>query len=130
MVVAVLDARTQSTRPRGPHTVSDPALTEGRNPSSTALERVREVEVLHLYRIPTSSYARKYVLVLADGGEGRVILDPAQHVRYTGLDHGAYTSVVMASVVLGGSTGASLSDLYIVSFRHCGVNRYTLKFGQ
>jgi hypothetical protein len=27
------------------------------------------------------------VLVLADGGEGRVVLDPAQHVRYTGSVH-------------------------------------------
>ncbi len=38
--------------------------------------------------------------------------------------------MVMASVVLGGSTGASLSGLYIVSFRYCVVKGLELQYKQ
>jgi hypothetical protein len=41
-----------------------------------------EVEVLHLDRVATGGYARENVLVATDRGEGRIVLDPAQHVRY------------------------------------------------
>jgi hypothetical protein len=32
-------------------------------------------------------HATSDVLVFADGGEGGIVLDPAQHVRYTGGVH-------------------------------------------
>jgi integrase len=46
-----------------------------------SVQSIREIGVLNLHRVSASGYPREYVLVLTDGGEGGIILDPAQHVR-------------------------------------------------
>jgi hypothetical protein len=51
------------------------------------IDDIAEVEVLYLYLMLASHNGIYDVLVLADGGKGGIILDPAQHVRYTWLDH-------------------------------------------
>jgi hypothetical protein len=90
VVVAILDAGADTAGPRGPEAIADPALAEGchergRSDGGIAgVEGVSEVEVFRLERVDASGYPREYVLVFADGGEGRIVLDPAQHVRYTG----------------------------------------------
>src|SRR5829696_537753 len=93
VVVTVLDARTDASGLRGPQAVADPTLAEGGHPRGppirgiAGVESVREIEVLNLDRVPAGGYPRKNVLVAADGGKGRIVLDPAQHVRYTGGVH-------------------------------------------
>src|SRR5918994_1239424 len=90
VVVTVLNARTDAAGPRGPQAVADPALAEGRNARRgpvrriASVEGVREIEVLDLDRVACCGYPREDVCVAADGGEGVIVLDPAQHVRYTG----------------------------------------------
>jgi hypothetical protein len=36
---------------------------------------------------PTGLDTGRQLIMLAHEGEGRIVLDPAQHVRYTWLDH-------------------------------------------
>src|SRR5215217_5585096 len=52
-----------------------------------SVEGVSEVGVLHLDRIAAGGYPCEHVPVAAHGGEGGVVLDAAQHVRYTGCVH-------------------------------------------
>jgi hypothetical protein len=93
VVVTVLDAGADTTGPRGPQAVADPALAEGGHPGGRAVRRIAGVEgvgeivVLDLDRVPSGGYPRENVPVAADGGEGSVVLDAAQHVRYTGGVH-------------------------------------------
>src|SRR5215218_7588133 len=93
VVVAVLDARADASGPRRPQAVADPALADGCHPRCrpvrgiACVEGVREVGVLNLDRVATGGYPREKIPVPANGGEGRVVLDPAQHVRYTGGVH-------------------------------------------
>jgi hypothetical protein len=93
VIVAILDARTDTAGLRGPEAVSDPALAEGGHPRArfvrgiAGVEGVREIEVLDLDRVAGGGYPREHVPVLAHGREGGVVLDPAQHVRYTGGVH-------------------------------------------
>jgi hypothetical protein len=51
------------------------------------IQSVAEVEVLDLYPMLAGCHASTDILVLTDGGKGGVVLDPAQHLRYTWLDH-------------------------------------------
>src|SRR5215203_5540707 len=89
VVVTVLDARADASGPRGPAAEADPALAEGGHPSGRAIrgiarvEGVREIEVLDLDCVATGGYPREDVIMSTHGGEGRIVLDPAQHVRYT-----------------------------------------------
>src|SRR5215211_1120659 len=90
VVVAVLDAGADAAGPRGPQAVADPALAEGRHPRGrpvrgiAGVQSVREVVVLNLDRVASGGYPREKIPVAARGGEGGIVLDPAQHVRYTG----------------------------------------------
>src|SRR5215203_7554470 len=93
VVVTVLDTGTDASRPRGPQAVADPALAEGCHARGrpvrgiARVEGVREIEVLNLDRVASGGYPRENAFVPADGGEGRIVLDPAQHVRYTSGVH-------------------------------------------
>src|SRR5215203_3357348 len=124
VVVTVLDARADASGPRGPQAVADPALAEGRHPRGgtvrriTGVQSVREIVVLHLDRVPTGGYPRENIPVAADGGEGGVVLDPAQHVRYTVLDHRVY-SYGPGLGVLPTPPGPSLYDTLIVPCWPC-----------
>jgi hypothetical protein len=62
------------------------AVGEARHPDSIGIQAVAEIEVLHLDPMLTGRHASRDVLMLADGSKGRIVLDPAQHVRYTGCD--------------------------------------------
>src|SRR5215211_4558304 len=120
MVVAVLDARADASGPRGPQAVADPALAEGGHARRSrpvrgiaGVQRVSEIEVLNLDRVAASGYPREYVIVLADRGKGRIVLDAAQHVRYTGGVH----KLLLMGRAPGCSTTAgdiSISDILIV----------------
>src|SRR5215203_1944626 len=93
VVVSVLDARAEAAGPRGPQAVSDPAFAEGGHARGrpvrgiACVEGVREIEVLYLDRVASGGYPREDVCVPAYGGEGGIVLDPAQHVRYTACVH-------------------------------------------
>src|SRR5215204_4706319 len=93
VVVAILDAGADASGSRGPQTVADPALAEACNARGrpvrgiSCVEGVSEIGVLNLYRVAASGYPREYVLVPAYGGKRGIVLDPAQHVRYTGGVH-------------------------------------------
>src|SRR5215212_1160784 len=124
MVVAVLDAGTDTVGPRGPQAVADPALAEGCHARRgrpvggiAGVEGVSEIVVLYLDRVAGGGYPREEVLVLAYGGEGRIVLDPAQHVRYTCLVH--------KLLLMGRASGCcctagaiSLSDIHILPYYH------------
>jgi Phage integrase family len=90
VVVTVLDARADASGLRGPQTVADPALAEGGHPSGrpvcgiARVEGVYEIEILDLDRVACGGYRREEVTVSANGCEGRIVLDPAKHVRYSG----------------------------------------------
>src|SRR5215216_1286136 len=49
-----------------------------------SVQSIREVEILNLDCVSAGGYPREEIPVLTDGGEGRIVLDPAQYVRYTG----------------------------------------------
>src|SRR5215203_2283139 len=93
VVVAVLDAGIDAPGLRGPQAVADPALAErchacGRPVRGiSGVEGVREIEVLHLDRVACGGYPRENIPVPTHGSEGRIVLDPAQHVRYTSGVH-------------------------------------------
>jgi hypothetical protein len=94
MVVAILDAGVDTAGPRGPEAIADPALAEGGHARRgrpvggiAGIESIGEIRVLNLDRVAASGYRCEYVLVLTDGCEGGIILDPAQHVRYTSGVH-------------------------------------------
>src|SRR5829696_8325013 len=93
VVVTVLDAGADAPGLRGPATVANPALTERCHPSRrpvrgiSGVEGISEIEVLDLDRVACGGYPRENILVPTDGCEGGIILDPAQHVRYTGDVH-------------------------------------------
>src|SRR5215218_6908345 len=89
MVEAVVNAMDVSkpSVPTCPLPIADPPLSEANHPATIGIDAIAEVEVLYLYLMLASHNSSNNILVLADGGEGRIILDPAQHVRYTCLDH-------------------------------------------
>src|SRR5215213_7498611 len=87
VVVAILHAWVDTATPRGPLPIADPALSEANHPATIGIDAIAEVEVLYLYLLLASHYSSNDVFVLADGGKRGIILDPAQHVGYTALDH-------------------------------------------
>src|SRR5918994_6812641 len=94
MIVAILKAGVDTATPRGPLPIADPALPEGGNARRgravggiAGVEGVREIWVLNLDGVAGGGYPREEIPVLAHGGEGRIVLDAAQHVRYTGCVH-------------------------------------------
>jgi hypothetical protein len=73
--------------PACPLTVAYPPLGEARHPTTIEIQTIAEVEVLYLYLMLTRYDGSNDVLMLTNGGKGGIVLDPAQHVRYTGCVH-------------------------------------------
>jgi DNA-binding XRE family transcriptional regulator len=70
-----------------PLTIAYPTLGEADHPSTIGINTVAKVDVLYLNLMLASHDGSNDVFVLTDEGKGRIILDPAQHVRYTGCVH-------------------------------------------
>src|SRR5215208_1422746 len=89
MVEAVVNAVDVSkpTAPACPLSITHPTLSEANHPATIGIDAIAEVEVLYLYLMLARYDGSNDVLVLTDWGKGRIILDPAQHVRYTGGVH-------------------------------------------
>src|SRR5215213_6612385 len=89
MVEAVVKAVDVSkpTVPACPLPIAYTTLSEANHPATIGIDAIAEVEVLYLYPMLACHNSSNDVLVLTNGGEGRIILDPAQHVGYTALDH-------------------------------------------
>src|SRR5215213_1568636 len=89
MVEAVVNAVDVSkpSAPACPLPIADPTLSEANHPAAIGIDAIAEVEVLYLYLLLASHNGSNDVLMLTDGGEGRIVLDAAQHVRYTGCVH-------------------------------------------
>jgi hypothetical protein len=85
MVEAVVKAVDigKPTVPPCPLPIADPSLSEANHPATIGIHAVAEVEVLYLYLMLASHNSSNDVLVLADGGEGRIVLDPAQSTYAT-----------------------------------------------
>src|SRR5215212_7239337 len=78
---------SKPTVPACPLPIADPPLSEANHPATIGIDAVAEVEVLYLNLMLASHNGSNDVLVLTDGGKRGIILDPAQHVGYTALDH-------------------------------------------
>src|SRR5215212_6618598 len=76
VVEAILDAGVDTASPRGPETVADPALSEANHPATIGIDAIAEVELLYLNLMLARDNGSNDVLVLADGGEGGIVLDP------------------------------------------------------
>src|SRR5215213_8265602 len=89
MVEAVVNAVDVSkpSAPACPLPIADPTLSEANHPATIGIDAIAEVEVLYLYLLLARYDGSNDVLMLTDGSNGAVILDPAQHVRYTGCVH-------------------------------------------
>ena len=89
MVEAVVKAVDvgESTVPACPLTIADPTLNEANHPAIIGIDAIAEGEVLYLHLMLARHDSSNDVLVLADGGKGRIVLDPAQRLGYTALDH-------------------------------------------
>jgi hypothetical protein len=85
VVVAIVDAVdvAKPAVPACPLPVAYPTLSEANHPATMGIDAIAEVEVLYLYLMLTRYDGSNDVLMLADGGEGGIVLDPAQHVGYT-----------------------------------------------
>ena len=91
------------------------------------VEGVGEIVVLDLYRLACGDYPREDVFVPADGGEGGIVLDPAQHVRYTCLvSIGGPFPRSGSPGVREAPPGPILSNKRIVSFRSGLVKLFVL----
>jgi hypothetical protein len=73
--------------PTSPLTIAYPTLSEANHPATIGIDAIAEVEVLYLYLMLARYDGSNDVLMLTYGSNGAVILDPAQHVRYTGCVH-------------------------------------------
>jgi hypothetical protein len=87
-----------------------------------SVESIREIEVLNLDGVAASGYRREYFLVLTDGGEGRVVLDPAQSVYATLVVSIRYLLMGRASGCSTTAGASSLSDNHSVSIFSVFVN--------
>jgi hypothetical protein len=65
----------------------------------------------------TGPYTTNDVLMLTDGGKGGIVLDPAQHVRYTCLDHEDSSRGPGLGVFPAPPGPISLSDTSILPYR-------------
>ena len=120
MVVAVLDTGADSSRPRSPQTVTDPAFTEGSHAGGgrpvggiACVEGVREIVVLNLDRVSCGGYPREKIPVPADGvrEESSSIL----HRTYATLVVSISTPLWAGLREMAVSPGPTLSDKCIVS---------------
>jgi hypothetical protein len=88
MVEAVVYA-VDISAPTSPLSIANTTLGE---PSNTSLkirgvEAVAEVMIFDLDHVPTSLNTGTQLLMLAYEGKGGIVLDPTEHVRYTGGVH-------------------------------------------
>jgi hypothetical protein len=58
--------------PACPLTIAYPSLSEANHPATIGIDTIAEVEVLYLYLMLARYDGSNDVLVLADGGEGRI----------------------------------------------------------
>src|SRR5215217_1565048 len=109
VVVSVVNAVdvVEPSVPTRPLPIANPSLGEGRYPDTIGVQAVAEIEVLHLHPMLAGHHAIGDVLMFANGGEGRIVLDPAQHVRYTGGVH-KFTPYGPGLGVLSAPPGPSL----------------------
>src|SRR5215208_6062271 len=114
---------SKPTVPACPLPIADPTLSEANHPATIGIDAIAEVEVLYLYLMLASHNSTNDVLVLTDGGKGRIVLDPTQHVGYTGLDH-RVPPMVRASGCSTTAGAISLSDTLIIQY--CIVLVYRL----
>src|SRR5215207_3512267 len=126
-VVYAVDV-VQPSAPACPQPIADPALPEGCHARRggpvggiVSVEGVREVGVLNLDRVAASGYCREYVLVLTDGSKGRVVLDAAQRVRYTG---GVHKSLLMGRAPGCSRTAGAISLSDAISIQYCMIIIY------
>jgi hypothetical protein len=107
--------------PERPLTIAYASLSKARHLDTIGVQPVAEIEALYLNLMLTGLDASTDVLMLADGGKGGFILDPAQHVRYTCLDH-EVSPRGPGLGVLPTPPGPSLYDTVILSTSGCNVN--------
>jgi DNA-binding Xre family transcriptional regulator len=98
--------------PACPLSITYPPLGEADHSSTIGIDAVAEVEVL--YPMLARYDGSNDVLVLNDGGNGAIVLDLAQHVRYTGCVHKT-SPYGPGSGVLLAPPGPSFCDTCIVS---------------
>ena len=81
--------RMYPRRPTSPLSIAHTTVGEPSNtsPHIRGVEAVAEVMIFDLDHVPTGLDSGRQLLMLAYGGKGGIILDPAQHVRYTGCVH-------------------------------------------
>jgi hypothetical protein len=103
----------EPTVPACPLTINYPTLSERRHFYTIGMQTLAEVEVLYLYLMLACCHASTDILVLTDGAKGGIVLDPAQHVRYTGDVH-KITPYGPGLGVLPTPPGPSRHDTYIV----------------
>src|SRR5215212_6573576 len=85
MVVTVVQAVdvAQPSVPACPLALPYASFGEARHPDCIGEQTVAEVEIFYLNLILACRHAIDDVFVLAYRSEGRIVLDPAQHVGYT-----------------------------------------------
>jgi hypothetical protein len=71
----------QPTSTPAPLTIAYAPLTERRDTHIITMESIRIVEVLNINHVLSGSYALNNIRVVTDGGDGRIVLDPAQQGR-------------------------------------------------
>src|SRR5215211_6497136 len=117
MVEAVVNAVDVSkpSAPACPLTIADPSLGEANHPATIGIDAIAEVEVLYLHLMLARYDGSNDVPMLTDGGKGGIVLDPAQHVRYTSCVH-KISPYGPGLGVLSAPPGPSFCDTHILSY--------------
>jgi len=87
VVVEAVVYAVDVSAPTSPLPITYASLSEANHPASIGIDAIAEVEVLYLYLMLARYDGSNDILMLTDGSNGAVILDAAQHVRYTGCVH-------------------------------------------
>src|SRR5215207_2096222 len=89
VVVAVVQAMdvVEPAVPACPLPIAYPTLGERCHPNTISIQTITEVEILYFDLMLTGCHGSTEILVLTNGDKGGIVLDPAQHVRYTGGVH-------------------------------------------
>jgi hypothetical protein len=89
IVVEAVVYAVDVSAPTSPLSIAHTTFGEPSNPSLKVrgVEAVAELMIFDLDHVPTSLDSGRQLLMLANGGKGGIILDPAQDVRYTGGVH-------------------------------------------